>query len=72
MPLVATLVQGLADDVAESRGRPLQPVPALGPGVVMDQLTVMVQDHCAAFDPTRPGTRVTDVASELSGIRRAL
>jgi hypothetical protein len=72
MPLVAALVQALADDVAESRGRVLQAVPDLGAAVLMDQLAVLVHDHCAAFPSTRPGTRVTDVASELSGIRKAL
>jgi hypothetical protein len=72
MSLTADLVQRLADDVAESRNRAREQVPRLGPAVLMDQLTVMVHDHCAAFDAARPGTRVSDVAAELSGIRQAL
>ena len=72
MPLTADLVQRLADDVAQARRRATTKVPDLGPAVLMDQLAVMVHDHCAAFGPSQPGTRVTDVASELSGIRRAL
>ncbi|HET8594044.1 MAG TPA: hypothetical protein VFM07_02265 [Intrasporangium sp.] len=72
MPLTADLVQRLADDVAQARGRPPRPVPDLGPAVLMDQLAVMVHDHCDAFGPTRPGARVTDLASELSVIRKAL
>jgi hypothetical protein len=72
MPLTADLVQRLADDVAESRNRTREQVPDLGPAGLMDQLTVMVHDHCAAFDAARPGTRVSDVAAELSGIRQAL
>ncbi|MDN5795489.1 MAG: hypothetical protein L0H79_07015 [Intrasporangium sp.] len=85
MPLVADLVQRLADDVADSRSRAAMPVPDLGPAVLMDQLTVLVHDHSAAFPPasrnghatrtalaTRPGTPVTDLASELSDIRKGL
>lgn len=72
MPLTADLVQRLADDVAESRDVPCRAVPDLGPAVLIDQLAVMVHDHCAAFGPTKPGTRVTDVLSELSGIRKSL
>jgi hypothetical protein len=72
MPLTADLVQRLADDVAESRSRSAAQVPDLGPAVLMDQLAVMVHDHCAAFGTTGSGARVTDLASELSGIRKAL
>ena len=72
MPLIAALVQRLADDVAESRNTSSQPVPDLGPAVLMDQLAVLVYDHCAAFGPARPGTRVADVAAELTAIRQAL
>ncbi len=72
MPLTADLVQRLADDVAQFRGRPSVPVPNLGPAVLMDQLTVMVHDHCVAFGATRPGTRVTDLVNELRGIRHRL
>ena len=48
MPSVAALVQALADAVAEERGSDPQQVPDLGPAVVMDQLTVLVWDACAA------------------------
>ena len=43
-------------------------VPDLGPATVMDQLTVMVYDLFA----TQPDAEVTDVVSELSGIRHSL
>lgn len=77
MPPVAALVQRLADDVARSRGRATASVPDLGPAVLMDQLAVMVHDHCAALaatptDATRPAARVTDLTGELSGIRKSL
>ena len=48
MPSVAALVLALADAVAEERGSDPQQVPDLGPAVVMDQLTVLVWDACAA------------------------
>jgi hypothetical protein len=72
MPLTADLVQRLADDVAQARGQSPRRVPDLGPAVIMDQLAVMVHDHCAAYSPSEPGTRVPDLGSELSGIRKAL
>ena len=52
MPVVRPVVQALADAVADVEGRPVSPVPDLGPRVVMDQLTVMVHDagH-AGLDP---------------------
>ncbi|KRB43266.1 hypothetical protein [Terrabacter sp. Root181] len=62
------VVQSLADRVAGSRGGESQPVPDLGPAVVMDQLAVMVLDLYRA----RPGTDPTSVADELAGIRRSL
>ena len=43
-------------------------MPDLGPATVMDQLTVMVYDLFA----TQPDAEVTDVVSELSGIRHSL
>jgi hypothetical protein len=68
MPLVRDLVQSLADRVAGRRGRDPVPVPDLGPAIVIEQLRVLVYDACAA-DPTADPT---DLADELSGIRRAL
>lgn len=68
MPLTSALVQQLADRVAGLRGRAAQPVPDLGPAVVMDQLAVMVHDLYAA----QPDADVGDVVSQLSGIRRRL
>jgi hypothetical protein len=62
-PAVRPVVQQLADAVADVEGRPRVPVPDLGPGVVMDQLTVMVFDAAeAGLDPT----------AELRDLRRAL
>jgi hypothetical protein len=68
MPSAGALVQALADRVAAARGLSPQPVPDLGPAVVMDQLSVMV------FDLFRvaPGTDPAGVLAELAGIRRSL
>jgi hypothetical protein len=68
MPLTLALVQTLADRVAGSRGAPSRSVPDLGPAVVMDQLTVMVFDACAAD----PAPDAAELAAELSAIRKAL
>ena len=68
MPSVRVLVQSLADRAAASRGRPPEPVPDLGPAVVMDQLTVMVHDVFRSD----PGAEPAGVAAELAGIRRTL
>ncbi len=68
MPLTSALVQQLADRVAGLRGTPAAQVPDLGPATVMDQLTVMVYDLFA----TQPDAEVSDLVSELSGIRRSL
>ena len=68
MPSVAALVQSVADRVAASRDVPRQPVPDLGPAVVMDQLTVMVHDLCRA----EPDVDPAGVVEELAGIRRSL
>ena len=62
-PAVRPVVQQLADAVADVEGRPRVPVPDLGPGVVIDQLTVMV------FDAGQAGL---DPAAELVALRRAL
>ena len=63
MPVVRSVVQGLADAVADFEGRPHVDVPALGPHVVMDQLTVMV------FDAAEAGL---DPVPELAALRRTL
>ena len=63
MRVVRPVVQSLADAVADREGRAPDEVPDLGPGVVMDQLTVMVHDA------TRAGV---DPAPELENLRRAL
>jgi hypothetical protein len=55
MPSVRLLVESLAGE----------PVPDLGPGVVMDQLTVMVFDACAAG-------RCEELSQRLADLRRSL
>ncbi|HET7279946.1 MAG TPA: hypothetical protein VFJ22_17860 [Dermatophilaceae bacterium] len=55
MPSVRLLVESLAGE----------PVPDLGPGVVMDQLTVMVFDTCAAG-------RCEELTERLADLRRSL
>ncbi len=55
MPSVRVLIESLAGE----------PVPDLGPGVVMDQLTVMVFDACAAG-------RADGLAGRLATLRRSL
>lgn len=75
MPLTLAFVQTLADRVAGSRGAPSRPVPDLGPAVVMDQLTVMVFDACAADLAAHAADHAPEagrLAAELSAIRRAL
>jgi hypothetical protein len=56
-------VRLLLDDLAAPAAR----VPDLGPAVVMDQLTVLVYDACAA-----DGEASVDLASRLSDLRREL
>ena len=56
-------VQLLLDDLAA----PARQVPDLGPAVLMDQLTVLVYDACAA-DAEAAG----DLASRLGDLRREL
>jgi len=55
-------VRLLLDDLAG----PLAPVPDLGPAVVMDQLTVLVYDACAA------GGDADHLTARLADLRRAL
>jgi len=65
-PGVSAVVQHLADEVARHEGLPVQPVPDLGPAVLMDQLTVMVHDHQTA------GLSASALADELTDVRRGL
>ncbi len=66
LPTLHALVQGLADEVAISAGMPIQPVPDLGPAVVLDQLRVMVFDYVAA------GLDEDELAHGLTHLRRSL
>lgn len=56
-------VRVLLDDLAGPAG----PVPDLGPAVLMDQLTVLVYDVCAAG-----GAPSDDLAARLTAVRRQL
>jgi hypothetical protein len=50
-------------------------VPDLGPGVVVDQLTVLVYDACEASGPGEASTRHTEIArleQRLADLRRSL
>jgi hypothetical protein len=64
LPAVRALVEELAGE----------PVPDLGPGVVIDQLTVVVYDACRAASALPPGEGATDTYSprRLDGIRDRL
>ena len=65
MPRVRLLLEQLA-------GRA---VPDLGPGAVMDQLTVLVYDTCAASGSGEPSTRHTELGhleQRLADLRRSL
>ena len=60
-------VQRLADEVAAAETRrPEQPVPDLGPAVLMDQLAVVVYDHQEA------GLSARHRAEALTTLRRSL
>jgi hypothetical protein len=59
----APTVRSLIDDLAAPAG----PVPDLGPAVLMDQLTVLVYDACAAG-----GGVSHDLAARLGELRREL
>ncbi|SDP37114.1 hypothetical protein SAMN04489867_2220 [Pedococcus dokdonensis] len=61
----APTVRALLDDLAGAQG----PVPDLGPAVLMDQLTVLVHDACAA-DWTAATPEA--LATRLADLRRAL
>ncbi|WP_202865083.1 hypothetical protein [Serinicoccus sediminis] len=65
-PGVRGVVQELADAVADRVGEERATVPDLGPGVVVDQLRVMVYDWRQADLP------VADLAERLTALRRGL
>ena len=74
---VRALVQSLADGVAEVTGVPASVVPDCGPATLMDQLTVLVYDACAAaVTSARTSTLVPTLAStlgqDLASLRREL
>ena len=64
MPVVRPVVQSLADAVADAEQRARVVVPDLGPGVVMDQLTVVT------YDARR--VEGIDIAGELTRLRQQL
>ncbi len=63
---VLALVQDLADEVAARDGLQLEPVPDLGPAVLIDQLRVMVFDH------QRAGLDPATLASRLATLRQSI
>lgn len=66
--VIARLVTlGITEGAGAEVPRPR--VPDLGPAVVMDQLTVLVYDACAA--DSSPG-RAAEVQTLLAGLRRTL
>ncbi|WP_298889210.1 hypothetical protein [uncultured Serinicoccus sp.] len=65
-PGVRGVVQELADAVADRTGQRRATVPDLGPGVVVDQLRVMVYDWRQADLPE------ADLAGRLTILRRGL
>ena len=74
---VRALVQSLADRVAEVTGIPASLVPDCGPATLMDQLTVLVYDTCAAdVTSARTSTLATMSApalgQDLANLRREL
>ena len=73
---VRTLVQSLADAVAEANGTPasaVQAVPDLGPATLMDQLTVLVHDaSAAALRSSGTSTATSTLAEDLASLRREL
>jgi hypothetical protein len=66
VPGLRAAVQALADAVSDATGMPRDPVPDLGPGVLPDQLRVMVHDWRAE------GLAETELAQRLTALRRAL
>lgn len=66
VPGVASVVQQLADRLSDAEGMPRDPVPDLGPAVLMDQLRVM------AYDWHQAGLPSADLADRLRVLRRTL
>ncbi|GAA1175573.1 hypothetical protein GCM10009584_16240 [Ornithinimicrobium humiphilum] len=66
VPTVHAAVQALADGASDAQGLPRDPVPDLGPAVLMDQLRVMVYDWRAA------GLDEDELAARLTELRRSL
>jgi hypothetical protein len=67
-------VRALVDELAAAAA-PGRAVPDLGPAALMDQLTVLVYDTCAATTEGGATTRHTDpagLATRLADLRRAL
>lgn len=64
----AATVQRLADLGAAAEGRPRRPVPGLGPGVLADQLAVMVDDIGRTGDPAA----IEAASAELAALKGAL
>ena len=64
MPVVRPVIQELADAVADVESRPHVDVPDLGPGVVMDQLTVTAYDASQAR--LDPGPQLERLRRDLS------
>jgi hypothetical protein len=62
---VRALVQSLADGVAEVTGVPVPVVPDFGPATLMDQLTVVVYDACAAALTSTLGRDLANVRHDL-------
>lgn len=65
-PGVLRAVQELADAVSHATGQEATSVPDLGPGVVVDQLRVMV------YDWRQAGLPEDDLADRLTALRRGL
>ena len=70
---VRALVQSLADGVAEATGVRASAVPDCGPATLMDQLTVMVYDACAAaVSSTCTSAQTSKLVQDLASLRREL
>ena len=72
---VRALVQSLADRSAQLGGTPSAVVPDLGPGTLLDQLTVMVYDASAAASASLPQASTVETSTlvaDLAMLRRDL
>lgn len=65
VPQVRLLLDDLAPESVPDLG-PVGPVPDLGPAVVMDQLTVLVYDTCAAGHGDELELRLADLRHALA------